>query len=355
MTKTIPSLLLENGQTLHHVSVAYEAFGTLNEQGDNVIVVCHALTGNTNVSEWLGGCVGSGKVLDTDQYFVICANVLGSCYGTTGPDSINPDTSKKYRGDFPMVTVRDSVHLHKKLLDRLGVQKVVAVVGGSMGGMQALEWGLMYPDFVQSLIVMASSGRHSAWCIGISEVQRQAIFNDPNFNGGYYTDEAPPSAGLATARQQAMIFYRTQASFQKRFDRKERKENFEVANYLHYQGNKLVNRFDAMSYVRLTQLMDSHDVARGRGRYEDVLRSISQPTLVVGIDSDILYPLAEQEELATYIPKSTFRILHSGDGHDAFLIEFEQLNQIISPFLTHNNLSYPQNLQRKCKNTVLAS
>lgn len=345
---TIAQFALENQQVLKNVQVGFQTWGTLNERRDNVLVVCHALTGNTDLADWWDGVLGPEKALDTNRYWVICLNVLGSCYGTTGPRSINPETGKPYGGDFPRVTVRDSVRLHLEAVKTLGVQGIEAVIGGSMGGMQALEWGFLAPDLVKRLVVIAASGRHSAWTIGWSEAQRAAIYADPNWRNGYYTDEEPPVAGLAAARMNAMISYRSWRSFQDRFGRTEQggdgQNGFAVESYQQYQGRKLTERFDANVYVRLTQLMDTHDVSRGRGAYEEALAGLHLPTLVIGINSDILYPLPEQEELARHLPQSDFRILHSEDGHDAFLIEFEQLNSFIRPFLDNSaSIKSPRN------------
>ncbi|HRK75229.1 MAG TPA: homoserine O-acetyltransferase, partial [Rhodothermales bacterium] len=294
-------------------------------------------------ADWWGDLLGPGKVFDTDRYWVVCLNVLGSCYGTTGPCSINPETGKRYGGVFPRVTIRDSVRLHIEALKQIGVRGIEAVIGGSMGGMQSLEWAYLAPEWAKRVVVIAASGRHSAWTIGWSEAQRAAIYADPNWQNGHYDEANPPVAGLAAARMNAMISYRSWRSFQDRFGRVEQESHGEalyaVESYQRYQGRKLTERFDANVYVRLTQLMDSHDVSRGRGVYEDVLRSLHIPVLVVGIDSDLLYPLAEQEELARHIPRAHFRILHSEDGHDAFLIEFEQLSSFIKPFLSD---LYPQ-------------
>ncbi|HRR08448.1 MAG TPA: homoserine O-acetyltransferase [Rhodothermales bacterium] len=342
-TLCIRQFTLENQHRLHEVQVGYQAWGTLNERQDNVLVVCHALTGNTDLADWWGDLLGPGKVFDTDRYWVVCLNVLGSCYGTTGPCSINPETGKRYGGVFPRVTIRDSVRLHIEALKQIGVRGIEAVIGGSMGGMQSLEWAYLAPEWAKRVVVIAASGRHSAWTIGWSEAQRAAIYADPNWQNGHYDEANPPVAGLAAARMNAMISYRSWRSFQDRFGRVEQESHGEalyaVESYQRYQGRKLTERFDANVYVRLTQLMDSHDVSRGRGVYEDVLRSLHIPVLVVGIDSDLLYPLAEQEELARHIPRAHFRILHSEDGHDAFLIEFEQLSSFIKPFLSD---LYPQ-------------
>jgi len=256
--------------------------------------------------------------------------VIGSPYGTVSPLSVNPRTGRPYGADFPQATIRDTVALHRRLLDRLGVRQVAFAVGGSMGGMQVLEWAF-YGDFVRGLVPMGVGIRHSAWCIGWSEAQRQAIYADPRWQGGRYDPGDPPRAGLATARMIAMISYRSFASFQERFGRTRidgaADAPFNVESYLHHQGGKLVDRFDANCYVHLTRQMDSHDVARGRGAYPEVLRRITQPALVVGIASDILYPLAEQQELARHLPNAELSILEAPHGHDAFLIELDTLSE----------------------------
>ena len=332
-TYIVPELTLESGRTLHQVPVAYQTWGALNACADNAIVVCHALTGNTAVDEWWGGLMGPGRVLDPERYFIIAANALGSPYGSASPLTRNPATGAPYGIDFPKVTIRDTLVAHRALLAHLGVRQVAMTIGGSMGAMHALEWAF-YGDFVRSIVPIAVGGRHSAWCIGWSEAQRQAIYADPAWNGGRYRPEAPPAAGLAAARMMAMISYRSMPSFAERFGRRTMPGEyddppFSVESYLRYQGRKLVDRFDANCYIRLTEQMDSHDVARGRGAYPDVLRTIRQPALVVGIDSDILYPLPEQEELAAHLPDATLDILSSIHGHDAFLIELDQLNDIV--------------------------
>ena len=336
-TYTLTELQLENGALMKHVPVAYQTWGTLSASGDNAVVVCHALTGNTEVDDWWGEILGPGKALDTSRYFIIAANVLGSPYGSASPITANPDTGEPYGAMFPEITIRDTVRAHRLVLEMLGVKQVVFVIGGSMGGMQVLEWAFM-KNFVQALIPIAVGGRHSPWCIAWSEAQRQAIFADSNWKGGRYSEGAGPEKGLAAARMMAMVSYRSATIYQERFGRKQKHTEkhgdvYEVQSYLAYQGEKLVNRFDANCYVQLTNQMDTHDVSRGRGEYINVLENIRQPTLVVGIDSDVLYPLQEQHELATHIPGSTLEILSSPHGHDAFLIELKALNDIVLTWL----------------------
>lgn len=327
---------LESGEVLVEVQVAYRTWGTLNDTRDNGVLVCHALTGWADVDDWWKPLLGNGRSLDPNHDFIICSNVLGSCYGTTGPTSINPTTGSAYGATFPRITVRDMVRLQAVLLDALQVRSLQLVIGGSLGGMQALEWAVLYPQKVDAIAVIAASGRHSAWCIGLSESQRQAIYADPNWNQGNYQPDQPPSQGLSVARMIAMSTYRSWANFTERFGRQLQSnsttEQFAIADYLHYQGQKLVERFDANTYVTLTQAMDSHDLTRVGQPYEAVLQSISQPTLVVAISSDILYPPVEQEELAALIPNAELKCLESPHGHDAFLIDMDALNHLITHF-----------------------
>ncbi len=327
------SLALECGKPLPDVRVAYRTWGKLNLGGTNAVLVCHALTGSADVDQWWPGLLGPGRALDPRHDFIVCSNVLGSCYGTTGPASIPRGWDGPWGPDFPEVTIRDMVRLQKRLLEALGVNRLQFVIGGSMGGMQVLEWALLYPEFVEAIVPIAVSGRHSAWCIGLSEAQRQAIFTDPHWQGGRYREDEPPVAGLAAARMVAMCAYRSRASFETRFGRERSAGGrFRVQTWLLHHGEQLVRRFDANTYVTLTKAMDTHDIARGRGSYESVLSSIPIPAEVIAVDSDVLYPLVEQEELANAIPDAGLSVVPSEHGHDAFLIEQEEVNRIVSNF-----------------------
>lgn len=324
---------LECGARLGGVRVAYRTWGDLADDGGNAVVVCHALTGSADVDRWWPALLGDGRAFDPRRDFIVSSNVLGGCYGTTGPTSLRPGTDRRYGPEFPPVTVRDMVRLQMALLDHLGVRRIKLVIGGSLGAMQVLEWALLDPGRVEAIAPIAVGGRHSAWCIGISEAQRQAIYADGLWQGGRYEPMRPPDAGLAAARAIAMTSYRSRASFERRFARARRLAGeFTVEAYLRHHGEKLVERFDANTYVGLTRTMDSHDVARDRGTYEDVLRSIRQPALVVGVDSDVLYPVVEQVELAALLPNATFHELHSDNGHDAFLVDAADLEPVVRRF-----------------------
>jgi homoserine O-acetyltransferase len=327
---------LECGSELKQLQIAYRSWGQLNSQGDNGVLVCHAFTGSADVDYWWSPLFGKGKSLDPNSDFIVCSNILGSCYGTTGPTSINPDTNQPYGCKFPPITIRDMVHLQAKFLAKLGVKRLKLVIGGSLGGMQVLEWAVLYPQLVQKLVVIAISGRHSAWCIGWSESQRMAIYADPLWNNGNYDLENQPKQGLAAARAIAMLTYRAAESFNRRFGRQFQEHGdpnqYAIASYLYHQGEKLVERFDANTYISLSLAMDSHDLTRADQDYESVLKSIIQPTLIVGIDSDILYPPPEQEELADLIPNAKLVWINSPHGHDAFLIDMEVLNQLVVNF-----------------------
>lgn len=323
----------ESGATLGDVTLAYRTWGTLAPKGDNAVLVCHALTGSADADDWWPGLIGAGAPLDPDRDFIVCSNVIGGCYGSTGPFSPGP-AGQRLGLAFPRVTVRDMVRAQKHLLDALGVSRLRLVIGPSLGGMQTLEWGASYPGFVEAIAPIGVSGRHSAWCIGIGAAQRAAIAADPDWRGGRYPDERLPARGLAAARMMAMVTYRSWRNFEDRFERgSDQLDGFDVESYLDYQGRKLVGRFDAASYYRLTEAMDSHDLGRERGGdYREVLRAIECPALIVSVSSDVLYPPHEQELLAEHLPAADYRELDSPHGHDGFLIDLEPLAEMISDF-----------------------
>ena len=325
--------VLENGEVLQDVEIAYRTWGKPENAAEHAVLICHALTGSADVEAWWPNIIGEGKTFDPAVDYIVCANILGSCYGTTGPVTCKPGTDTRYQADFPGVSVRDMVELQRILLDELGVTQLELATGPSLGGMQALEWALMYPERVGSVVPIGVGGRHSAWCIGISEAQRAAIATDPNWNDGYYSDEEPPEKGLSAARMMAVCTYRSWQSFDERFGRDLRNDHqYQVQSYLQHQGEKINDRFDANTYVTLTHAMHTHDLARGRGDYPDVLTRIEQPALVVSVSSDALYPPGEQQYLAQHIPNSEYKVLDCVHGHDGFLIETETLGRMIAEF-----------------------
>ena len=324
---------LESGAVLEEVRVAYRTWGRLDAQGANGVLVCHALTGTADVDAWWSPLLGPGRALDPDRDFVVCSNVLGSCSGTTGPTSPRPGGGRRWGGSFPEVSVRDIVRVQGALLEALGVHRLRLVVGGSLGGMQVLEWALLFPERVLAIAPIAVSARHSAWCIALSEAQRQTIFADPRWRDGHYAPNEPPEAGLAAARMIAMCSYRSRESLEGRFSRDAAASGeFAVSGWLHHHGLALVDRFNANSYVTLTRAMDTHDVGRGRGGWRSALATVGAPALVVTIDTDVLYPPVEQEELAAALPAGRLARLVSPHGHDAFLIEGEATNALVAEF-----------------------
>lgn len=325
-------LQLESGEILSPLELAYNTWGKLNEAGDNAIVVVHGFTANSDVSEWWGGLLGEGRALDPTKYFIICINSLASPYGSTSP--LTYAREGRSPREFPAVTIRDTVHAHKRLVDALGIRHIHSLVGVSLGGHMALEWAILYPELVGSIVTIGSTAKHSPWCIGISATQRAAITSDPAWQGGEYSEQ--PRSGLGLARQFAMISYRSSPSFTERFGRRRAdgdEPRFEVESYLDYQGHKLVDRFDANCYIEMTRLMDTHDVGRDRGDYREVLSRIRQPALVLSVSSDVLYPAHEQLELARTMPNAEYGVIRSDAGHDGFLIEHEQLVELLTPFI----------------------
>ena len=322
--------VLESGYALEGVEVAYRTWGTLAPAGDNAVLVCHALTGSADLDRWWGGTLGPGRAFDPERDFVICSNVLGSCYGTTGPASPRPDGAGRWGPDFPVVTVRDMVRLQAELLDHLGVRRLRLVAGGSLGGMQALEWVAGFPGRAGAAVVIAAPARQSAWAIALSHAQRAAIEADPRFRDGRYPVDDPPRDGLAVARSIAMCSYRSWESLEGRFGRDTAPGGgFQVESYLRHHGQKLAARFDANSYLTLTRAMDTHDVGRGRGGVEAALAAIAAPVLVVAIDSDLLFPAEEQWRLVEGLPDARLAWLASPHGHDAFLIETGEIDRLI--------------------------
>ncbi|KAI2626176.1 homoserine O-acetyltransferase [Xylaria nigripes] len=411
----IPRFTLESGATLHNVPLAYTTRGKLSTNADNVMVICHALTGSADVGDWWGPLVGGpGHAFDTSRFFIVCMNSLGSPYGTASPVTAKDGDLEKgnYGPEFPLTTIRDDANLHKLLLDELGVRRIAAVIGGSMGGMLVLEWAYFGKDYVRCIIPIATSSRHSAWGISWGEAQRQSIYADPKYEDGYYPFSDPPTTGLGAARMAALLTYRSRNSFETRFGRnipdparrqtiRERprpvtpsEAHFQIHNdghktlrmsatssqanspprtassddvngrsldpqfsgpktgyqigtdsfpsstyfsaqsYLRYQGDKFVKRFDSNCYIAITRKLDTHDVSRYRAdSIAEALAMIEQPTLVLGIESDGLFTFAEQEELAKHIKNARLEKIDSQEGHDAFLLQFEQVNRYILQFL----------------------
>lgn len=339
----------ESGAMLPNLQLAFETFGHLNAAKDNAILVCHALTGDSHAagedpSGWWSGLVGPGKGIDTNRYFVICSNVLGGCGGSSGPSSQRPDVGVPYGMRFPIVTIRDMVHAQKRLLDRLGIPVLQAVIGGSMGGMQVLEWGILYPGFVRLLFPVATTAALSPMGIAYNDIARQAILADPNWQQGDYYGSSEPAKGLSIARMVGMVTYRTAELFEQRFQRQVRHgelfshdHTFEVESYLRYQGEKLVHRFDANSYLYLLKSMDTHDIARGRGGLRQALSRIAARTCLIGIRQDLLYPLDHLEQLRRLLcslgKEAELHEIDSPFGHDAFLVEFEAMGDIVSQAL----------------------
>jgi homoserine O-acetyltransferase len=350
--------VLEGGGQLRDIDLAFETWGELNEDGTNAILLCHALTGDSHAAGpvskghpspgWWDPLVGPGRPVDTDRYFVVCPNVLGGCQGSTGPSSTRPDGRGRYGPSFPVVSIRDQARLMAKLGAGLGVNEWCAVIGGSMGGMIVLELAVMFPDRIRSIVPIATCGAATAQQIAWWSTGRRVIALDPNWRDGLYYD-APnghgPHAGLALARSVSQITFRTDNVFTDRFGRDvvepvdgsfEMWQRFEVERYLEYHGNKLVRRFDANSYLLLSKAMDLHDLGRGRGGLGAALRRISARALVLGVNSDFLYPEYQQQELVEGMVNadSSYQVIDSPHGHDAFLIETDQLGMMLSDFLT---------------------
>ncbi|ANO51435.1 homoserine O-acetyltransferase MetX [Woeseia oceani] len=346
-------LHLECGETLPEVEVAYRTWGDPANAAASTVLICHALTASADADVWWPGMIGADAAFDPATDYVVCSNLLGSCYGTTGPASLRTGAAERYRADFPAISVRDMVRVQRLLLDHLGVARLALVTGPSLGGMQAFEWAAMYPEQVDAIAPMGAGGRHSAWCIASSEAQCAAIRADANWNHGYYSDDQPPTKGLAAARMMAVCMYRSWRGFQQRFAREQRDhDTFQVQSYLRHQGDKLNDRFDANCYLRLVQAMNGHDLARGREQYFDVLESITQPVLLVSSSSDQLYPAHELEVVARHMPNATHETLVTDEGHDGFLIKTGPLAAMIRAF--RNRLSSANHVSVSGANAVAA-
>ncbi len=352
---------VESGAVLSDVTIAYETWGTLNEDASNALLICHAWTGDSHAAGraeaghlapgWWDEVIGPGNYIDTDRWFVVCTNVLGGCQGTTGPASSHPDDGTPYGSRFPVLTIRDMVRAQAQLMPHLGIRSWASVIGGSMGGMQVLEWAIMYPRRVRSLVPIASCMQASAQQIAWGVIGRRSIQLDPRWRGGDYYDAEPgdgPTEGLSIARQVAQVTFRSDNAFTQRFGREltDRAlhgdtfglwQEFEVERYLHYHGDKLGQRFDANSYLIIGKAMDLHDVGRDRGGLESAMARITVPNLTIGINSDFLYPRYQQREMAdllgaTGVPNRYVEI-DSVHGHDAFLIHDDEVGEPIGKFL----------------------
>src|SRR5665213_1733901 len=337
---TFDRLELDSGSTLAPVEVAYETYGELNAARSNAILIVHAFSGDAHAAGeggWWASMIGPGKAFDTDKYFVICSNVLGGCRGTTGPGSINPETGCPWAMSFPQITVGDMVRLQKLLIDHLGIDRLLTVSGGSMGGMQALEWAVSYPERVLSAIPIATTARHSAQQIAFNEVGRQAIMADPDWNEGNYYDQRPPGRGLSVARMVGHITYMSDESMREKFGRRLRSsDEFEVESYLKYRGYKFVDRFDANSYIYITRAMDAYDLTQ-HGSLPSLFENIATRFLVISFTSDWLYPSYQSLEIVSALRSRNCDVayvnLAAVYGHDSFLVEVKEQTEIVRGFL----------------------
>ncbi|HWA11202.1 MAG TPA: homoserine O-acetyltransferase [Opitutaceae bacterium] len=348
----------DSGQTLPGFTLRYETYGQLNAARDNTIVICHALSGDHHCAGfhegdrkpgWWNNLIGPGKAVDTRRFFVVCANVLGGCTGSTGPSSINPDTGRPYGVSFPFVTIRDMVLSQKLLLDHLGVKSIYAAIGGSMGGMQVLQWGIEFPQFTRRMLAMATTARESAQAIAFNVVGRQAIKQDPSWNNGDYPKDGGPRVGLAIARMMAHITYLSDASMDRKFGRTRAEtsgdgavtdggmKRFAVESYLDYQGKSFINRFDANSYLYITHALDDFDLADDYGSLETAFKDVEGETLVVGFTSDWLFPCEQNRAIALALlragKRASYAELSMDLGHDSFLLESPQLYDLVRGFL----------------------
>ncbi|MBW2451766.1 MAG: homoserine O-acetyltransferase [Deltaproteobacteria bacterium] len=348
-------LQLESGRVLGPLTLAYETYGTLNRSKSNAVLVAHAWTGDAHAAGrhgpddrkpgWWDGMIGPGKVLDTDQYFVICSNVIGSCFGSTGPSSINPRTGKPYHLQFPVLMVRDMVRAQKLLIDHLGIEQLLTVIGGSMGAMQALEWAVHYPEHVRSIIPIAGTGRPSPMAIALNALARQAIYNDPMWRKGNYKPEHPPADGLALARAVGHISFLSDTSMQLKFGRRFSARDgqfdffgqYEIERYLTYNGRNFVERFDTNSFLYLAKSLDLYDVSWGFDSLESALNNLACPSIWFAFSSDWLYAPYQTEEVVNVLrclnKPVEYHLIESDYGHDSFLVEPEKFTPKVTSFL----------------------
>jgi homoserine O-acetyltransferase len=327
---------LESGKKLRQLEIAYQSYGKLNANKDNVIWACHALTANADVLDWWNGLFGANALFNPDDHFIICANIIGSNYGTTNPLSVNPVTGQPYFLAFPEFTIRDLAAAHQLLAEHLGINTIKVLIGGSLGGQQALEWSLTQKIDIENLILVATNAAHSPWGIAFNESQRLAISTDRTF---YANQPDGGLKGLKVARSIALLSYRTYQAYNdtQLESVNDKTSGFRAASYQNYQGEKLCKRFNAYSYWYLSKAMDSHNVGRGRKSITSALNSVKANTLVIGIDNDVLFPVSEQKYLAEHIPSAQFKSINCAYGHDGFLIETDKLTQIIGLFLKESN------------------
>lgn len=322
---------IETGTVFPAIDIAYDTWGKLNATADNVIWVCHALTANSDVESWWPGMIGEGLLFDPEKYFIVCANILGSCYGTTGPASVNPETGKPWLRDFPLITVRDLVNVHEILRKNLRINKIHTIIGASIGGYQALEYSIMFPKLIQRLILLASGAKQTPWALAFSESMRLAMEADHTFIAN---DPDGGKKGLKAARSIALISYRTVAAYNQtqKEDDDEKLTSFKASSYQAYQGEKLVKRFNPYSYWCLTCLSDTHNIGRGRGGVINALKKIKAEVMCVGIKSDLLFPTEEQKLIAANAKNAEYVEIDSFYGHDGFLIETELVSDVIRKF-----------------------
>ncbi len=346
-------LALESGEKLGPITLAYETYGELNSQKSNAILVLHALSGDAHVAGlskgsrapgWWDNLIGPGKGIDTDKFFVICSNVLGGCRGSTGPSSVNPRTSKPYGIDFPLITISDMVQAQRQLIDHLGIEKLLAAIGGSMGGMQVLQWMVSYPERIQAAIPIATTMKHTPQQIAFNEVGRQAVMADPNWKNGNYYGGALPAKGLAVARMIGHITYMSDVSMAEKFGRRTRIEkeplkfsaDFEVEGYLRYRGDNFVKRFDANSYLYITKALDLFNILNGHS-LNQIFKNLKAKVLVIAFKSDWLYPSYQSQEIVKACKlagiDASYCEINSTYGHDAFLLEIEQETSLVQNFL----------------------